>query len=291
MKKRKILLTGASGQLGSAVQEISKDYPEFEIFCYSKADLDIINAEELSHVFDSGRFEYCINAAAYTQVDLAEIQAEKCFQVNVKGPENLAVNCLENNCTLIHISSDYVYHPAHEHVLNEMDPTNPVGIYAQSKLAGEQKIQNILNNHIIIRTSWVFGKSGKNFVKTMLELGEKNTDLQIVSDQVGSPTYAKDLAVCCMDIIRLATQSSSFQQFGIYNFSNTGFTTWADFARKIFKLAGLKVKVRSITTSEFPKPVSRPLNSRLNKNKITKLLNRKPRSWESALKEFIEDIS
>lgn len=291
MKKNRVLITGAEGQVGSAIKSIAPLYQNLDFVFCSRSALDILDRKDLENVFKNGKFKFCINTAAYTKVDQAEKDIDACMDVNEKGVENLAIFCNKYNCTLIHISSDYVYHPAHNVILNENSPTDPKGIYAKSKLAGEKAIQAELSNYIIIRTSWIYGHSGANFVKTMLALAEKNTSIKVVDDQIGSPTYAKDLAEWCLDMILHIAKDQNYSAYGVFNFSNEGFISWADFARKIFKIKGLKTKVIPIPSSEFNRPALRPLNSRMSKKKISTLLGKLPRTWDSALLEYLEDIS
>lgn len=289
MHKSSIFVTGANGQLGNALKAMSIDYLGFDFVFAEKENLDITDKSSIAHFFSQYNFNYCINAAAYTKVDLAEKEASLCYNINEKATRNLAEICLEYNTTLIHISSDYVYHPDHSRIMDEDSITSPQGTYAKSKLAGEATISIILRRYIIIRTSWVYYKSGHNFVKTMLSLGQTNAKLKIVGDQIGSPTYALDLAHACLEIITLLNKNEQSDKYGIYNFSNSGFTSWAEFAKEIFRIKGLQTIVEEIPTSDYPTPAKRPLNSKMSKAKINASFQIVLKPWKKALFESLQD--
>lgn len=229
-----VLVTGSNGQLGQSLQFISSNYPEMNfIFCNS-TELDITNIENCKFIFKKYNPTFCINTAAYTAVDKAETEVERAQQVNVYGVQNIAEVCKENNTTLIHISTDFVFDGNQNIPYNEKVKPNPLGIYGQTKLEGEIAIQKNWSKYIIIRTSWVYSPFGNNFMKTMLRLGSERESLSVVNDQIGTPTNAVDLADAILKIIHFC-QTEPVEVFGIYNFSNEGQCSWYDFANEIFK--------------------------------------------------------
>jgi dTDP-4-dehydrorhamnose reductase len=197
---------------------------------------------------------------------------------------NLAKHCELTGSVLIHISSDYVYHPLDQNPINETDPCSPQGVYALTKLQGEEEVRRLLARHVIIRTSWVYSEAGHNFVKTMLRLSETKKTLRIVSDQIGSPTYALDLAEVIIKII------TGPLHYGTYNFSNLGYISWADFAEEIFKQANKEVEIQRITTEDYPTPAVRPLNSRLIKSKIADHYHISLKYWKYSLTKCLKEI-
>lgn len=289
MDKANILITGANGQLGNALKEVKQQFPLFDMFFATKEQLDITNKSSIEALFQSHNFKYCINAAAYTKVDLAEKEVDLCFEINTAAVQRLAEVCFACNTTLIHISSDYVYHPDHSNILTEDSETNPQSIYAKSKLAGDMAVMSILEKYIILRTSWVYYKSGHNFVNSMIRLSQNHEQLKIVSDQIGSPTNAFDLAKVCLDIINALEENIVQEPYGVYNFSNSGFTNWAEFASEIFLLKDLETQVVKIPTSEYPTPAKRPLNSKMSKAKINAKFQIPLKPWKKALFESLQD--
>ena len=228
---KKILVTGANGQLGQCLQKISSQFEEFEFIFTDSETLDITNKEEVNDFFWQNAPDFCINAAAYTAVDLAETDIEKAFLVNADGAENLAEACAENNAQFIHVSTDYVFDGENNLAYTEEDFTNPLGVYGASKLAGDELALEVNPCSVILRTSWVYSEFGKNFVKTMLNLFATKEELSIVADQFGQPTNANDLAEAIMKIIKSEKITP-----GIFNFSNLGRISWFDFAEKIAEL-------------------------------------------------------
>lgn len=277
-----IAVTGASGQLGQALQYISKEYPEISFVFWNSQQANVCSEESLRAAFLLKQPDYCINAAAYTAVDKAESEPEKAHLVNVIGARNLAKVCLEFNTKLIHISTDFVFDGTHIKPYLETDETKPLGVYGQTKLDGERQIQEILEEHIIIRTSWVYSKFANNFMKTMLRLASERSELSVVNDQIGTPTYAVDLA-------RVVVQIAASEQpdYGVYHFSNEGQTSWYGFARQIFDLSGSGVQLTGIPTSAYPTPAKRPAYSVLNKSRIKSVFGLSIRDWKSALAEAI----
>lgn len=280
---KKILVTGANGQLGQCLQKISSQFEEFEFIFTDSETLDITNKEEVNDFFWQNAPDFCINAAAYTAVDLAETDIEKAFLVNADGTENLAEACAENNAQFIHVSTDYVFDGENNLAYTEEDFTNPVGVYGASKLAGDELALEVNPCSVILRTSWVYSEFGKNFVKTMLNLFAAKEELNIVADQFGRPTNANDLAEAVMKIIKSKKITP-----GIFNFSNLGRISWFDFAVKIAELSDAKIKLNAIETSQYPTPAKRPKNSVLDLDKISKTYAIQLNPWEESLEDCVQ---
>ena len=280
---KKILVTGANGQLGQCLQKISSQFEEFEFIFTDSETLDITNKEEVNDFFWQNAPDFCINAAAYTAVDLAETDIEKAFLVNADGAENLAEACAENNAQFIHVSTDYVFDGENNLAYTEEDFTNPLGVYGASKLAGDELALEVNPCSVILRTSWVYSEFGKNFVKTMLNLFATKEELNIVADQFGQPTNANDLAEAIMKIIKSEKITP-----GIFNFSNLGRISWFDFAEKIAELSDAKIKLNAIETSQYPTPAKRPKNSVLDLDKISKTYGIQLKPWEESLEDCIQ---
>lgn len=258
----KILVTGANGMLAKAVRNELKDE---ELILTDVAELDITNLEAVREFVKENKPEYIINCAAYTAVDKAEEQEELARKINAEGPKNLAIAANEEDCTLIHISTDYVFGGDKDvkEIYTEEEEKNPVTVYGITKLEGERNIIDACFKYYIFRTAWLYG-DGNNFVRTMIKLGQEKDELNVVADQHGSPTYAVDLA----SIIHQAIEKGI--PYGVYHTTNQGFTTWYDFTKLIFEKANISCKVNPVTTEEFPRPAKRPLNSQLSKDKILK---------------------
>jgi len=286
--KSKILVTGANGQLGNCFRKISENenHCQLEFIFTDSAELDITDADSVSEFFEEHKPHFCINASAYTAVDLAETEKEKAFAVNAQGAANLAEACLENKATLIHISTDYVFDGDTEIPYSEDDFTNPVGVYGASKREGEELALEINPKTIIIRTSWLYSEFNKNFVKTMLNLFSQKDELGIVADQFGQPTNANDLAEAVMQIIL-----SENKKYGIYHFSNYPETSWFDFAEKIAKFSNCSIRLNPITTEQFPTPAKRPKRSTMCLDKIEKDYHIEPKHWENSLEECIKILN
>ena len=264
----KILITGSNGQLGRCLADVAEHYPDYDFHFKTSKELDITTKEQIRSLFAQEKFDYCINCAAYTAVDKAETDKENAFLVNAEAVKYLAEACKYNNTTLIHISTDFVFDGTKGIPYTEDDLPNPINVYGASKLKGEQYIQGILNNFFIIRTSWVYSEYGHNFVKTMLRLGEDREELSVVNDQIGTPTYAGDLANTIMEIIITKTTN-----FGLYHYSNEGLISWYDFAKAIFAIKGMNIKVNPIPSEAYPTPAKRPMYSVLDKTKIKQVFN------------------
>jgi dTDP-4-dehydrorhamnose reductase len=284
-----VLVTGAAGQLGQSLHHIAQEYNDCQFIFASSKDLDITNQEQVNHFFENNKIDFCINTAAYTAVDKAETDIDKAEAVNVSGPRNLAQACKKHNTKLIHISTDFVFDGSSSKPYLETDVTNPLGVYGVTKLKGEVAVMYNMSDYFIIRTSWVYSQFGNNFMKTMLRLASERDSLNIVSDQIGSPTNAVDLARVIISIVNhFHLPSSIFQpKFGIYNFSNEGTTSWFDFAKEIFKANNISIEVNPIPTEAFPTPAKRPKYSVLDKSKIKSTFNIEIKSWQEALQQTI----
>lgn len=303
-----VLVTGGNGQLGQALQALSDRYSFVRfIFCNSK-ELDITNKENCKAVFEKYTPDFCINTAAYTAVDKAEIETEKAFEVNANGAENIAESCQIHNTILVHISTDFVFDayyskniayydkelrlPLKSNLgLTETDIPFPSGIYGLTKLQGEQAIQHNWKKHFIIRTSWVYSEFGANFMKTMLRLASERDTLSVVNDQIGTPTYAIDLAEALLEIISFCASKEDLNNFfGIYHYSNEGQCSWYDFANEIFKQKNIKINLQPIPTTAYPTPAKRPKYSVLDNTKIKKIFNLKIQNWEASLHNCLEKV-
>ncbi len=279
-----ILVTGANGQLGSELDALSTQYPDFDLFFTDRSLLDITNEEDIARFLDQHPFQYLINAAAYTAVDKAETEPELAKKVNALAPGLLAKACKQRNIALLHFSTDYVYHTEHNRPFKEDDFTAPKGVYAQTKLDGDLAVLSHTDNGMVIRTSWVYSSFGHNFVKTMLRLGKERDQLNIVFDQIGTPTYARDLAKATLDIIQEAKKE---ELQGIYHYSNEGVCSWYDFALAIFELALITCDVRPIESKDYPTPAERPPFSVLNKGKIKEDFGISIPHWRESLADCI----
>ncbi|MDX8573502.1 dTDP-4-dehydrorhamnose reductase [Elizabethkingia sp. HX QKY] len=278
----KILVTGGNGQLGNCLKKLEEQYSDYEFLFTSSSELDITNEDSVKKIFEDFQPQYCINASAYTAVDLAETEKEKAYAVNAYGVENLAKASAENNAVFIHVSTDYVFDGVTNLAYTEDDFTDPIGVYGNSKREGEILALEANPNTIILRTSWLYSEFNKNFVKTMLHLFSTKEELGIVADQYGQPTNAADLAEAIMTII-----SSPKKIFGIYHFSNYGETTWYDFASKIAELSGSSILLKPLTTAEYPTPAKRPERSTMCLDKIEQDYKIIPEYWENSLEECI----
>lgn len=278
-----VLVTGASGQLGQALQFVAGNYPKITfVFCDSKK-LDITDPDCIDAIFQEVKPDFCINAAAYTAVDKAESEPEKAYLINVTGAENVAIACKAHTTTLLHVSTDFVFDGTKTTPYTEEDIPNPKGVYGQTKLEGEKAIQAILEHYYIIRTSWVYSQFGANFMKTMLRLGSERDILSVVNDQIGTPTHAVDLAEALIKMICHTERSRSISNYGIYNFSNEGQCSWYDFAKKIFEVNNIAIDLKPIPTSSYLTPAQRPKDSVLNKSKIKTAFGIEILDWEERL--------
>ena len=278
MAKTTVLGTGANGQLGREIQLASANYPQYDFVFLSRNDLQINDRKKIFDFLRDVQPAVCINCAAYTAVDKAESEKETAFLVNAESVGVLAAACKLFNCKLIHISTDYVFDGNSSIPLKEDDATNPVNVYGESKLKGEELALKENDATIIIRTSWVYSEFGNNFVKTMMRLMKEKESINVVSDQIGSPTYAGDLAFAVLDII-----SSGKFISGIYNYSNEGQISWYNFAMAIKEMTDSSCKVNPISTSQYPTPAKRPHYSLLDKTKISSVYQITVKGWRESL--------
>ena len=281
----KVLVIGAGGQLGQCIKKIVTQRNIEQVIFPEEGVANILNLAALSTLFNQEKPVYVINCAAYTAVDKAEDEVDIAKAVNETGASNLAQLCKTYEATLIHISTDFVFEGNEVKLLKEDDVARPINVYGLTKLAGEKAIVDALAQHIILRTSWLYSEFANNFVKTMLKLGADKDELNIIADQVGTPTYAIDLANAIFDIIQSPTK-----KYGIYHFSNEGVTSWYDFAKAIFDYSGTAVKVNPISTSAYPTKAKRPHFSVMDKSKIKADYNIKPPYWLYSLKKCIEQL-
>ena len=284
---KKILVLGSNGQLGNCFKKLSSDFDSnFEFNFASSEDLDITDRNAVDDFFDDFKPDFCINAAAYTAVDLAEKESEKAFAVNAEAVRNIAEACKNTKATLIHISTDYVFDGESNISYSEDNFTNPQGVYGASKLKGEDLAIENNPKTIVIRTSWLYSEFNKNFVKTMLNLFTIKDELGIVADQFGQPTNANDLAEVVMKIIE-----SDPKTFGVFHFSNYPETNWFEFASKIAEFSDSKIKLKAISTEEFPTPAKRPKRSTMALDKIEEVYKVEPIHWEHSLQDCIETLA
>lgn len=275
---KKVLVTGANGQLGKSIHAIASTFPELNFVYKNSSELDVTRVEDVKEDFLKGNYDWCINCAAYTSVDKAEIEKDKAYSVNVLGVKNIANSCKDNFVKLIHISTDFVFDGEQQIPYSEGDLPNPKTTYGLTKLQGELEIHKILKESIIIRTSWLYSEFGNNFMKTMLSLAKKRNELNIVNDQIGTPTYAVDLAKVIVGFIEKEELS-----YGLYHFSNKGSTSWYGFAKAIFELSRISIKITSITTESYPTTAIRPKYSVLEKTKIEETMSLKNSNWKDSL--------
>jgi dTDP-4-dehydrorhamnose reductase len=281
-----ILVTGANGQLGQCFQQLAGDFPQMKFLFAASADLDIGDRRAVNRFFAKHSIRWCINCAAYTAVDKAESEPVLAKRINVTGVKNLATTCAAQNIPLVHFSTDYVYHSRQNLPFREEDAVSPKGVYARTKLQGERAAQKAHpSGTMVIRTSWVYSIFGQNFVKTMLRLGAERPGLSVVFDQIGTPTYAPDLAAAVLSIVDKTTRGDLKKEMlaGTWHYSNEGVTSWYDFAQAIFDIRQLPCKVLPIETREYPTPAQRPPFSVLNKSKIKTQLGIAIPHWRESL--------
>lgn len=283
--KPKILVTGANGQLGKELKQLESKYPQFEFIFLSREDLPIHHFELVRNFFKGYHPRYLINCAAYTAVDRAETEKDLAFQVNGEAVGVLAAVCKEYGTKFLHISTDYVFDGTASAPYKEDAATNPQSVYGASKLEGEKEALHFNTDTIIIRTSWVYSEYGRNFVKTMIKLMNEKEQLYVVNDQIGSPTYAADLADAIMQII-----SSGKWSPGVYHYSNEGVISWFDFAVAIRDLTGSTCKVTAIPTTSYPTPAKRPVYSVLDKSKIAGTYGISLRDWKDSLRGCLDRL-
>lgn len=280
------IVFGASGQLGTCLQTIASRKEIKNIIFLPEQEADILDLQKLKTVFETYQPAYIINCAAYTAVDKAEDEVELARKINKTGAQNLAQYCKNYGATMVHVSTDFVFEGNHPNLLVETDIAQPINVYGLTKLEGEQDIEAILPQHFIIRTSWLYSEYGNNFVKTMLKLGAERDELKIIADQIGTPTYAIDLAEAILAII-----ASQKENYGIYHYSNEGVTSWYDFAKGIFDISKTDVKVLPIRTAEYPTKAIRPLFSVMDKSKIKNTFGLEIPYWRDSLITCINNLN
>lgn len=280
MPKLKIVITGANGQLGRELTEWTTDTAD--IIGFGRNELDITSLAACRNIFTLHRPDIVIHCAAYTAVDKAESEPDEAFRVNAAATRNVAVAAREVGAKLCYISTDYVFDGTGSTPYNEYDQTNPQTVYGKSKLAGEQAVQTLHDRYYIVRTSWVFGKYGNNFVKTMLKIAGERDQLKVVADQLGSPTYTYDLSAFLLELVNT-------DYYGIYHASNSGICSWYEFAKAIFEDSGVNIQVEPCTTAEFPRPAPRPAYSVMEHSAIRSNGLNVLRPWREALRHYLKD--
>ncbi|AFL82372.1 dTDP-4-dehydrorhamnose reductase [Aequorivita sublithincola DSM 14238] len=283
---KNVLIFGGDGQLGWSLKKVVGNTESlFQYHFLGSKEGDVLDVASLDLLFQKYKPAYIVNCAAYTAVDKAEEDIDAAFDINAQGAENLGILCKDNNSCLIHISTDFVFDGIKTSPLKEEDNTNPIGVYGLSKLKGEEAIRRSDCEYFILRTSWLYSEFGNNFLKTMLRLAETKKSLSVVADQVGTPTYAGDLA---QFIVYLISNNKSGRD--TYHYSNEGVASWYDFAREIFAVAKLDVKLEPIPTENFPTLAKRPAYSVLSKEKLRTDFNYNIPNWKDSLKECLENI-
>ena len=288
---KNILVTGAYGQLGNEVRILSANYPGYNFMFTDVDSLDITDKDELIDFVTGNDIRYIINCAAYTAVDKAEDDAELCEKINAAAVKNLGLAAAEAGAGIIHVSTDYVFDGTSCRPYTEDMPTKPCSVYGKTKLKGEKNLLKACPDAIIIRTAWLYSPFGNNFVKTMIKLGSERESLNVIFDQVGTPTYALDLADAILKAMD-QTIDNDHDKGGIYHFSNEGVCSWYDFTIKIHEIAGITTcKVNPIETKDYPTKAARPHYSVLNKSKIKQTFNITIPHWEASLKNCIKELS
>ncbi len=280
---KKILVTGANGQLGRCIKDAATEFPDLEFVFVSKEELDIENIELLRDFFKKNNFNYCINTAAYTNVEKAESEQDSAFAINAEAVKNLAETCNENNVVLLHISTDYVFDGKKKSPYLESDATYPLNVYGASKLKGESYIQEICDSFFIFRTSWLYSQYGHNFLKTILKYAEEEKPLTITTEQTGTPTNANDLAKSLLQVI---AQDST--NYGVYHYSNRGETTWFGFAEEILRQTEKLKDTNLAKTNHYRTFAARPEYSVLDNAKAFNKLNLKQIDWQESLKSVLK---
>ncbi|MDX1666903.1 MAG: dTDP-4-dehydrorhamnose reductase [Saprospiraceae bacterium] len=285
---KKILITGAGGQLGRELSSLGPSFPEFELIALDKSQLDLTKADHIQDSIQGYRPDFCLNCAAYTAVDRAESEAKRAFEINAEGAGILAEACRSLEIPLVHYSTDYVYHNGLDRPLTEADPVQPRSVYARTKLGGENAVLEGQPRSIVLRTSWVYSPFGHNFVKSMLRLGKERKELKVVSDQIGTPTYAHDLARASLHMLD-ALQKGQLDgpPWGTYNYSNEGVCSWYDFALEIFDMCDLPCRVSPIPSEAYPTAALRPHYSVLDKSKFKKTFQTAIPWWKDSLRDCL----
>lgn len=288
-----IAVTGSTGQLGSELGILEEFHPNHDYLFFDSEELDLMNPASIPDVLGQYEIDYLINAAAYTNVDLAEKEMDNAMQINALALKTLGSYCDSEGIVILHISSDYVYHNGQNWPLKETDSTEPKGVYATSKLGGEINLLEVCPNSLVFRTSWLYSTFGNNFVKKMIHLGKERTDLSIVFDQIGAPTYARDLANALITIINtLESDDVELSEVvGIYNIANNGVASWYDFAKSIFEFNQQKVNLQPILSKDFTTPVIRPFYSVLDQSKLKEIFGISLPHWKDSLSKCIKALN
>lgn len=278
----KILVTGVGGQLG---YDVMKVLHQRKIDCLGAdiKDFDITDAAATARFIEDYAPDTVIHCSAYTAVDRAEEEADLCRRVNVEGTRNIARVCRQLSARMVYVSTDYVFPGFGDRFYEVNDPTGPATVYGKTKLGGEDAVKALLDRYFIVRVSWVFGKNGNNFVKTMLRLGRERSEVSVVDDQIGSPTYTADLAPVLCDLVQT-------EKYGVYHVTNEGVCSWVDFAAEIFRLGGCTARVKPFPSSQYPAKAPRPLNSRLSKKSLLEAGFAPLPCWQDALARYLKEI-
>ncbi|MEK4716772.1 dTDP-4-dehydrorhamnose reductase [Priestia sp. FSL W8-0524] len=276
---QKVLITGANGQLGKELVELFTE-KGFEVYGFGRDKMDITNQAQVEEIISAVKPNIVLHSAAHTKVDLAESEPEQAYLINAYGTRNVAVAAEAVGAKLVYVSTDYVFDGTNDEPYNEFSPTSPLGVYGKSKLAGEQFVRDLHSRFFIVRTSWVYGKHGNNFVKTMLKLGKEKEELSVVADQIGCPTYTLDLANSILALV-------DTRKYGVYHISNGGSCSWYEFAKAIFEETQINVKLKPCTTEDFPRPAARPAYSVFKHMSLKMNGFEEPRHWKSGLRHFL----
>ncbi|MRI01083.1 dTDP-4-dehydrorhamnose reductase [Kriegella sp. EG-1] len=283
---KNVLITGGNGQLASCIKDVVKDLNKYNFNFIDIEDLDITDENSVNTFFELQKPVWCINCAAYTAVDMAESDSDTAKSVNVVGPKLLALASKNNGTKFIQISTDFVFDGLKGTICTETDKTNPVSVYGDTKLKGEIAVINEVEEHFVLRTSWLYSEHGNNFLKTMLRLGSERDKLNVVCDQVGTPTYGGDLAQLIVNLIQ--NESTAY---GVYHYSNEGVASWYDFAKVIMYERKITCKVLPINTDEYPTPAKRPAYSVMDKSKIKGTFNIEIPYWKDSLRKCLSKLN
>jgi dTDP-4-dehydrorhamnose reductase len=282
----KILVTGAEGQLGQCIKDAALRFPNFNFLFASRRELDIENSKETTKFFRNHSFDYCVNTAAYTNVEKAESEKDKAFSINAEAVKNLSEACKKNKITLLHVSTDYVFDGETDEQYVETDKTNPINVYGASKLKGEQLIEEICDKHFIFRTSWLYSQYGHNFLNTILRHSKAGNPLTITTEQIGTPTNANDLARALLEVI-----ASKSEAYGVYHYSNNGEATWFDFAESILEYSDQLATTNLAKTDHYRTFAARPKHSVLNNNKYLSVFGGPIEDWKHSLHRLINNTN
>ena len=292
MSQIKVLITGAQGQVGNEFRFLSFTHPQFRFMFTDVDDLDITKPKQVLNFFKKHTPQYVVNCAAYTAVDKAETDVKLATRINVNGARNIAKACQAIGANMVHISTDYVYHNTQNTPFKEGDRVSPKSVYAKTKLRGDLAALKFNDKTLVVRTSWVYGIYGHNFVKTMLRFGQERPSLNVVFDQIGTPTNARDLAKAILHIIADINNEkvTPKEAQGIFHYSNEGVTSWYDFTKAIFEIRGIDCNVQPIESSQYPTPTPRPPFSVLNKGKIKEIFGLEIPHWRDSLVTVLKEL-